>query len=205
MPKIYYEKQIFPDWCELRQYHIFILKNDDELFLKKYIYQKSLLFLCEGEITFKISEENEKRIKKGDIIDMNEVGFLRNVSNQTSIIIVATGNWTEITNSGIFTLDNTEFPRNIGDYTSYSRNTNFDNHFHDCDEYWIFYEGEGIAVSEGNFYKLQEGVCIATKAGFHHDIPIIHQRLKGIYFETSLKGKKRTGHLWNHTHAYGEA
>jgi hypothetical protein len=36
--------------------------------------------------------------------------------------------------------------------------------------------------------------------GDHHDIVNIEDYLEGIYFETTLKGKKRLGHLWNHTH-----
>jgi len=71
---------------------------------------------------------------------------------------------------------------------------------HDCDEYWIILKGSGIAVSENVEYKFSAGDCIVTKAGDHHDIPIIYEEVFGVYFETTLIGKKRIGHLWTHTH-----
>jgi mannose-6-phosphate isomerase-like protein (cupin superfamily) len=40
------------------------------------------------------------------------------------------------------------------------------------------------------------GDCIATKMGDHHDFPIVKEKIHGVYFETTLKGEKRLGHLW---------
>ena len=97
-------------------------------------------------------------------------------------------------------MKNSESPINIGDSVNYARRTNFDNHFHDCDECWIIFEGSGVAVSENIEYKFSAGDCILTKAGDHHDIPIVYEEISGVYFESTLKGKKRLGHLWNHTH-----
>jgi mannose-6-phosphate isomerase-like protein (cupin superfamily) len=91
-------------------------------------------------------------------------------------------------------------PRNIGDPVDYPRTNDFDNHYHDFDEFWIILKGSGLAVSEGVKYKFTGGDIIATRMGDHHDLSEVHEDIHGIYFETSLKGQKRLGHLWEHTH-----
>ena len=77
-------------------------------------------------------------------------------------------------------------------------------HYHDCDEYWILFEGSGIAASEGKLYEVSQGDCVATGMGHHHDFPRVFEPVKAVYFETTLEGKKRRGHLWNHTHGQAE-
>ena len=91
-------------------------------------------------------------------------------------------------------------PHDRGDPVSYPKATAFDAHYHDCDEYWIIFEGEGVAVSEGIAYDVAPGDCIATGMGHHHDFPQASETVRAVFFETTLKGDKRRGHLWNHTH-----
>jgi mannose-6-phosphate isomerase-like protein (cupin superfamily) len=86
----------------------------------------------------------------------------------------------------------------------YPKTTHFDSHYHDCDEYWILFQGRGIAVSEGKMYEVREGDCVATGMGHHHDLPRVIEPMKAVYFETTLEGQKRRGHLWNHTHGPAE-
>lgn len=204
MPRIEYDNQNFPDWAELKFYEIVSLKQNNriEIRLKK---EKQTLFVCKGTCTV----ENEISINHtaGDVIDLknDEIIFVRNDSIENALLIIVGGNWgNEIGGRGVFSLSSVEHPKNLGDPTSYWRNTELDNHYHDCDEYWIFFEGDGIAVSEEKFYRIEPGICIATKMGDHHDMPVVNETLGGIYFETTLKGNKRIGHLWNHTHATKE-
>ena len=88
----------------------------------------------------------------------------------------------------------------MGDPVPYPKTTNFDCHYHDCDEYWILFEGSGTAVSEGNSYVVGAGDCVATGMGHHHDFPDVAERVQAVYFETTLAGQQRVGHLWDHTH-----
>ena len=83
---------------------------------------------------------------------------------------------------------------------SYPKTTLFDNHFHDCDEYWILFEGRGVAYSEGRRYEVGVGDCVATGMGHHHDFPEVFEPVRAVYFETDLEGRRRAGHLWEHTH-----
>jgi mannose-6-phosphate isomerase-like protein (cupin superfamily) len=111
------------------------------------------------------------------------------------------GRWgNEIGGSGIFSGTKSDAPQDNGDPVEYPKETNFDCHYHDCDEYWIIFEGSGVAVSEGQFYEMNPGDCLATGMGHHHDLPRVHVSVKAVYFETTLEGEKRRGHLWEHTH-----
>jgi mannose-6-phosphate isomerase-like protein (cupin superfamily) len=91
-----------------------------------------------------------------------------------------------------------------GDPAPYPKTTAFDNHFHDCDEYWIVYEGRGVAYSEGRRYALSRGDCLATGMGHHHDFAEVWEPVRAVFFETALEGRQRKGHLWEHTHGPAE-
>lgn len=91
-----------------------------------------------------------------------------------------------------------------GDPARYPKTTLFDNHFHDCDEYWILFEGRGVVYSEGRRFEVQEGDCVATGMGHHHDFPELSAPVRAVYFETAPEGRRRKGHLWEHTHGPAE-
>jgi mannose-6-phosphate isomerase-like protein (cupin superfamily) len=113
------------------------------------------------------------------------------------------GNWRGETASGLFNVGISDGREDKGDAVDYPKETSFDCHYHDCDEYWVLFAGRGIAVSENASYEVGPGDCVATGMGFHHDFPIAHEPVSAVYFETELEGPGRRGHLWNHTH--GEA
>ena len=111
------------------------------------------------------------------------------------------GDWGAPTGGvGVFAVQESAAPRDRGDAVAYPKATNFDSHYHDCDEYWVVYEGSGVAVSEGVHYEVGAGDCVATGMGYHHDFPRVHEPVRAVYFETTLAGAKRQGHLWAHTH-----
>ena len=64
----------------------------------------------------------------------------------------------------------------------------------------VVFEGRGVAVSEGRLYEVGPGDCIATGMGHHHDFPEVFEPVRAVYFETTMCGQKRRGHLWDHTH-----
>ena len=100
-----------------------------------------------------------------------------------AVIIRIGGFWSEeIGTYGIFSLQKSSTPKNIGDSVLYERNTEFDNHFHDFDEYWIIFDGKGRAVSEGRFFEVTAGDCIATQKGDHHDFAEVHVDNPGCVF-----------------------
>jgi mannose-6-phosphate isomerase-like protein (cupin superfamily) len=110
------------------------------------------------------------------------------------------GDWAGETASGIFAVDGADGREDRGDAVNYPKETSFDCHYHDCDEYWILFSGCGVAVSEGRHYEVEPGDCVATGMGFHHDFPRVYEAVRAVYFETELEGEHRKGHLWEHTH-----
>lgn len=189
-----------PEWSELDFIHIIEMKKDEE----KFIIQQSIkekIFIGEGECSIYFNNQ-ERRGRKEDVIELNKPGWEVKVKAfSDSVIIHLGGKWSDEKGScGVFKMNNSDNPKNIGDPVNYDRTTDFDNHFHDCDEYWIIFKGSGLAVSEGKKYELKSGYILATKMGDHHDLPEIYEEIQGVWFETTLKVKKRTGHLWNHAH-----
>jgi mannose-6-phosphate isomerase-like protein (cupin superfamily) len=47
----------------------------------------------------------------------------------------------------------------------YPASSSFDNHFRDCDEYWIICEGDGVAGSEGRCFEVQMGDYVVKGRG----------------------------------------
>lgn len=118
-----------------------------------------------------------------------------------AIVVRVTRRWgDQIGSSGVFTLDKCDMPANAGDPVAYPWNTDFDCHYHHCDEYWILVAGRGVVMTEHRLHLVEPGVCVATRMGTHTDFPLVYEKVMGVYFETTLRGRKRPGHLWTHTH-----
>lgn len=176
--------------------------SPNEVYNVKNHQEKETLLVGKGKALVKTSK-HIRDINKNDVEEYvrDENKLKQIIAFENSVIIRIGGSWNYQTGSrGVFRLDKTENQKNTGDQVDYERNTEFDNHFHDCDEFWILFGGSGEVVTEGNRYYVRAGDCVFTKAGDHHDFPIVHNTIEGVWFETSLVGQKREGHLWNHTH-----
>ncbi len=190
-----------PEWSELDFIKILEIKKDEIISLiQKSIKEK--IFIGEGCCEIYLDSNNLKS-KREDYLNLNNPGSeIRINAEEDCILIHIGGSWSDETGScGVFKMNNNESPGNAGDPVEYDRRTKFDNHFHDCDEYWIIFKGSGLAVSEDKKYELKPGYFLATKMGDHHDLTNVYEDIHAVWFETSLRGKKRIGHLWNHTHS----
>ncbi len=199
MPLIKISNNNFPDWCEVKKIKNFEIKKEDPVEIENH-FSKMAIFFIEGNCEVSFEKTKDIFLQGKSILTELKTLNINSISEKAFMTVIQ-GNWeNEIGNYGIFTMENSLKPVNIGDPVDYERETDFDNHYHDCDEYWIILKGSGVAVSEGIKYNFKAGDCIATKAGEHHDLPKVNKKIHGIYFETTLKGEKRLGHLWDHTH-----
>lgn len=200
MPKLR-SGETHPAWCEMTYFEIVQLPpNARQLFDRR--GHKERLFVCEGECTIMVNGECivGTRGAKPDLIG-DEGQFVVENGPQETILVRVCGHWgEELGGSGVFSVQNGERLPERGDPVTYPKTTNFDNHYHDYDEYWIFYRGSGLTVSEQKMVEVGVGDCIATGVGHHHDIPQVYERLEGVFFETTIEEPKRRGHLWEHTH-----
>jgi mannose-6-phosphate isomerase-like protein (cupin superfamily) len=190
-----------PDWCEVTSVDIVRLRpGETHLFHRAGAREK---ILVESGHCLIGGPAGTVEAAPGVVLDLDggEKPFeVLEVFSDTTLVRFG-GRWANHTGScGPFTLDNADPPCNAGDPVHYPRRTRFDNHYHDCDEYWVIVEGRAIAVSEEQVVLLGPDDCLATPMGHHHDIPLVIESLRGVYCETTLRGALRPGHLWDHTH-----
>lgn len=189
-----------PAWSEVEWFDFIILKSGEQRDFTT-TSQKEALFVVKGECRLTTGTFRSMLRHGQHVMFPNREEFGLAAEGLPAILLRVAGHWGDLTGScGVFTLNNSPSPRNDGDPVDYPRTTEFDNHFHDCDEFWFIVEGSGTAVSGGVTHSLKPGDCLATQMGEHHDFPRVTEPILGVYFETTLHGRKREGHLWEHTH-----
>jgi mannose-6-phosphate isomerase-like protein (cupin superfamily) len=194
-----------PAWCELRFFEIVELRPGETRRFER-VGPKEKLVVGRGACRVAIGTEDQEA-REGANLDLaggDECFEVRSVEQPVTLIRMC-GNWgDELGGSGLFGVTPVENPSDRGDPVPYPKETAFDAHYHDCDEYWILFEGRGTAVSEGRHYEVGPGVCVATGMGHHHDFPLAAEPVRAVFFETTMAGQRRRGHLWNHTHGAAE-
>lgn len=210
MPVIHHDDQAArPAWCELESFAIIHSDGADPVAIPR-TGQVAKLVLVSGSA--RLVSPEERTLRSGDVVEMppapaGEVPGqyeLRDAAPGTVVVHLA-GRWgAETGGCGVFTVDRVEHPADKGDPVWYPKETAIDRHYHDCDEYWIVVEGAGTAMSEGTLYAVGPGDCLAIGMGHHHDFPLVTAPVRAVYFETTLAGAKRRGHLWEHTHGPAE-
>ncbi len=202
MPVFRSGKGLAPKWCELEFFDIVDLKPGDTHTFKR-MGTKEKMIVGEGKCVVSANGQ-EQELEKGKMVDLVDAKAapikVVKVLEPTTVIRMA-GRWGEqVGGSGLFPVWNAdkENPPNWGGPVSYKKLTGFDNHYHDCDEYWILFKGSGVAVSEGKHFEVGPGDCVATRMGDHHDLPEVKEPVLAVFFETTMMGRKRIGHLWEH-------
>ncbi|HEY0793901.1 MAG TPA: hypothetical protein VGD78_22755 [Chthoniobacterales bacterium] len=194
-----------PQWCELEHFAIVRLKpGEDRLFERLGLKEK--LVVGQGKCTITAADKATSALEGSNIDLIEGNGCFRAFDVQEEAVLIwLAGRWGDkLGGSGLFTVQNSADPKDSGDTAPYPKQTNFDRHYHDCDEYWIIFAGSALVVSEDRFYPLKAGQCLATGMGHHHDFPEVLEPVSAVYFETTLEGQQRVGHLWNHTHGQAQ-
>jgi mannose-6-phosphate isomerase-like protein (cupin superfamily) len=88
--------------------------------------------------------------------------------------------WSDVTSAGIFAV---------------APDGKFDRHFHDCDEYWLFFEGRGVVTVGETRYAVEAGDIVCTPIGVEHDVVAVVETLKAFWFEGATAPGGRLGHL----------
>ena len=190
-----------PGWCELRFFEIVEVRPGETHSFERRAAKEKVI-VGRGACRVRVGAA-EHEAETGTNLDLSgpDGAFEVVAVGEPTTLIRMCGTWgDELGGSGLFGVRAAEQPVDQGDSVSYSKQTNFDAHYHDCDEYWIVVEGRGLAVSEGVFYDVGPGDCVATGRGHHHDFTAVHAPVLGVYLETTLEGARRRGHLWEHTH-----
>jgi mannose-6-phosphate isomerase-like protein (cupin superfamily) len=196
-----------PDWCELRSFEIIDLTTDQTSSHRRTEPRERLLVTAgtvqvAGRTTSIVLKENQfLDIETHADLD----GWTALACSPTAQLTRLTGRWGDaISGCGIFRVTSEENPSDGGDPVGYPKTTRVDSHYHDCDEYWVLLEGRARVVVGDKAVEMGPGDCVSIGMGQHHDMPIVHEPVKAVYFETTLEDRKRVGHLWNHTHGPAE-
>ena len=192
-----------PAWCELQEFAIVSLAAGEGCEFPRSTAKERLL-VASGSCRIAFGGE-EVEAQAGDKYELpnGDAHFVVTATEETTIARLC-GTWGEETGGwGLFSVEELDAPER-GDPTDYPKRTRIDNHYHDCDEYWIVLSGQGTAVSEGQQYAMSPGDCLATGMGHHHDFPLVTEPVRAVFFETTLQGQRRRGHLWNHTHGQAQ-
>ena len=190
-----------PAWCEMHYFDIVELQPGQEhRYERRAPREKLIVGRGRCRVSFDGGTVLAEEKMQFDLVAGGRPFFVDGAEERT-VLIRMCGEWgDELGGAGIFTGANSEKPQDGGDRVEYPKFTNFDSHFHDCDEYWILFEGSGLAYSEGKPYLVGTGDCVATGMGHHHDLARVDAPIRAVYFETTMEGEKRRGHLWDHTH-----
>ncbi|MCA1378938.1 MULTISPECIES: cupin domain-containing protein [unclassified Bradyrhizobium] len=189
-----------PAWCELMGFELVKLTGQPRAIALT--AEKQRLMVTRGKCRLASAKEAQV-LSEGQFWDMDGANgpFTADAGDGTGEVLIFSGRWgTELGGCGIFKLSPSTPAWAKGDPVSYPKSTNFDSHYHDCDEYWVIIEGAGTVVVGSRSFEVEAGDCVAIGMGHHHDLPQVKADLKGAYFETTLEGKKRFGHLWEHKH-----
>ncbi len=192
-----------PHWCALEGFQIVTMKGNSRLALEARGARRRLVVT--GGEGWVVRRDTRTPVKAGAVVETDGDVEVDTTEGNPLEAVWLWGDWRDPTGGcGIFTSQEVAEPINHGDPVAYEHRTSFDSHYHDCDEYWIIVAGRGVAVSEGRHYEVKPGDCVATGMGYHHDIPRVSEPIRAVYFETTLEGRQRRGHLWNHTHGPAE-
>lgn len=193
-----------PRWCELRSFEIHDLQQGQSVAQSRKADKERLvaafgttqILLPSGSII----------LKENQFYDVPAEGWTLRGCSQRAQIVRLSGQWgSDMGGCGIFRAANQDKPSDNGDAVAYRKTTSIDSHYHDCDEYWIILDGGGTVVIDERHIEVKPGDCVAIGMGHQHDLPVVTAPLKAVFFETSLQGSKRVGHLWQHTHGQGHA
>lgn len=193
-----------PDWCELEGFEIINLERD-QVVTRRPTTRTERLICTLGTCQLRRSNST-LLLKQAQFIDIDpdDGEWTMLGASDSAQFVRLSGHWgQEMAGCGIFRMQRSDAP-DKGDPVTYPKHTGSDRHYHDCDEYWIILDGVGEIVVDDRHAKVRPGDCLCIGTGHPHDFPLIESPVTAVFFETTLYGRKRTGHLWNHTHGPAE-
>lgn len=188
-----------PEWCEVKSFSQLDLAAAETVSIAVQ-FARGRLLATAGSCQVR-QRDRSQVLREGQFFELEpgEAKVLGGPSRAQAVLF--DGAWgLELGGCGVFRAENLAAPSDRGDPVSYPKHTNVDAHYHDCDEYWVLLEGRGTVVVDGEHAAMLPGDCVPIPMGSIHDMPDAPEPVKAVYFEASLRGQKRIGHLWQHTH-----
>ncbi|MCF3934867.1 cupin domain-containing protein [Acuticoccus sp. M5D2P5] len=199
MGTIFRQGETPPAWCGLRGFRIVDLPSGGDVAVE-IAAPRGRVLVTSGTVQLR-SADRSQVLKEAQFFDLAPSKCVLSAPGPAAQAVVLEGDWgEEMGGCGIFRVAEEANPSDHGDPVAYPKKTRVDAHYHDCDEYWILLEGRGRVVVGPTSAEMRPGDCLAIGMGHHHDMPEAPEAVKAVFFETTLEGRKRVGHLWTHTH-----
>lgn len=187
----------FPSWSDVKSFSWYDLVAGERAISAR--ERRARLLVTSGGCQVRQGSRSQV-LREGQFVAL-ERGEATLAASNTAQAVVFEGDWgDELGGCGLFRAENVAAPADRGDPVTYTKRTNIDAHYHDCQEFWLLLEGAATVVVDGQHLEMRPGDCLPIPMGAMHDMPDAPQPVKAVYFETTLRGQKRTGHLWQHTH-----
>jgi len=191
-----------PPWCELERFDILDLGAGGPAACTRTTVRERVMGTA-GTTCIR-HDGGSMLLKEGQFVDVERLpgtAFVLEGCTADAQAVRLRGRWgAEVAGCGIFRVQDQADPTDKGDPVSYPKTTRIDSHYHDCDEYWIVLDGAATVVVGGRHMAMGPGDCVSIGMGHHHDMAHAPEPVKAVFFETTLEGLKRVGHLWTHTH-----
>ena len=138
-----------PAWCGLSYFEVVTLTKDET---RKFVRRGKREKMIVGAGTCEIRCGDEVvAAEVGSNVDLSAVDDhfeVRALDGPVTVVWMC-GDWEEETSSGIFAVGQSDGREDGGDAVNYPKETSFDCHFHDCDEYWISVRGQRCRGQRG--------------------------------------------------------
>lgn len=196
-----------PEWCELEDFEIINMKYDERRTFKRkcdreiYVVATGAPVFSFGDYECKGAEGAFVHVPSTCTDDMNIWAWHYN-----TMIIRMVGHWKSMATAGVHIIKTAEKPLLDGMPYDDNKTTDFDRHYHDCQEYWVIYDGEGRLVIGEKFFDVKPGDCVLTPRAWHQDVESIKGGgdLSLIWLGSTLHGEKRVGHLYESKNGVAE-
>ncbi|MCP8939672.1 cupin domain-containing protein [Alsobacter sp. SYSU M60028] len=190
-----------PSWCELEDFEIIDLGGGSATRRRDAARER---VMGTAGTTRLVHGGGSMVLKEGQFLDIELLpspDYRLEACTPDAQVVRLSGHWgDDLAGCGIFRVKDEADPADKGDPVPYRKTTRIDSHYHDCDEYWILLEGRATVVVGDQHMEMGPGDCVTIGMGHHHDMAHAPLPVKAVFFETTLEGRKRIGHLWNHTH-----
>ncbi len=198
MPVFQSGKRNAPSWAEVEDFEIIHIPHGETQGFRRQA-KKELFIIDDGMPVFRAGDLECKVPAAGyvNIGDPRLEEFSVYAWHHNVRMVRLFGHWTSIATAGTFELYNVPNPPIDGLPYGPQKRSKLDSHYHDYDEYWVFYEGRARVVDGGQFHDVSAGDCLVTPMGWHHDCLWVEndERIRAAWFAATPRGRKRIGHL----------
>jgi hypothetical protein len=150
-----------PAWCELEHYELVALAPGASYHFAAAGRKQKLIV---GQGRCRIAYGGQALLaEEGTNLDLpaDDGSFEVTETLDDAVLVYLAGRWgDEVGGSGLFSVRKSVAPQDSGDPVSYAKETNFDRHYHDMDEYWIVFQGGASPFPRGNTTKSAQATAL---------------------------------------------